>query len=643
MRQTKLGSKLTVAATANGVCALIRAAVRGAGLLAAVSLAATAAFSGPVPGACPGCVPQGRPVVSPDLSWGEVAARSQAAAAEAACGSGVVSGEPVAPVAVSTNAAGNRVYDFGRHAFGWVEVNAESAGAYELLIGELLDESGSVQTNAFYTREKGNIRCAHVKGEFSKVGWMRIPLVEGGVSKFNPHDAGRFGVVMPFRWLEVVSSPFEMTCENVRQVPIHYPYDMSASSFSCDSPALERVYDFCRHTIRATSFMGLFVDGDRERIPYEGDSFITMLSTQAMTADYTLVRRTIEYLSEYSMWPTEWKQYFVSMVYEDWMHGGRTDLVRRYWPLMRDVKSMRWLRRGDGLVATPFEKPVPSPDGWRFRDIVDWPRFYRDGFVFTPVNAVVNALHYRNLRELEAMARAIGEDGDAETFAAEAAQTFASFQDALFDPARGRYRDGVGTDHATVQGNAMALACGVVPEERVARVAGYVASKGFSCSTYMSQFVLDALFAAGRDDDALRLMTSSGPRSWLAMMESGATMTTEFWDLTLKGEQPDMSHAWSTAPLNAVARWVLGVRPLKPGFDEVSIAPRPGFLRRLSGTVPTPKGPVNVRYARESGRELLEVDTPADAVVAFRGESRRVGPGTHSFEIARPAQERLRN
>ena len=51
--------------------------------------------------------------------------------------------------------------------------------------------------------------------------------------------------------------------------------------------------------------------------------------------------------------------------------------------------------------------------------------------------------------------------GVPEMFEAEAAQTFAAYQRVRFYPAAGRYRDGVGTEHATVQGNAMALACGV--------------------------------------------------------------------------------------------------------------------------------------------------------------------------------------
>ncbi len=90
--------------------------------------------------------------------WAKTAADGQAAAERAAAESGVVRGEAVAPVSVSANAAGNKVCDFGRHAFGWVEVNVERPGAYEFIVGELLDKSGSVQTNAFYTWKKGNVR-----------------------------------------------------------------------------------------------------------------------------------------------------------------------------------------------------------------------------------------------------------------------------------------------------------------------------------------------------------------------------------------------------------------------------------------------------------------------------------------------------
>ena len=542
----------------------------------------------------------------------------------------VVRGAERRPVSIVTNRAGHAVLDFGRHAAGWLEVRPSAAGDYALVWGELLDRDGGVQTNAFYTQKEGRIRCAVTKGSFAaSAAWVRIPYRTGNGSSFNMRPVGRFGTVMPFRWLEVAASPFPLTAENVRQVPIHYPYDLEEEAFDCDSSELVRVHDFCKHSVAATTYTGKFIDGDRERLPYEADSFITQLSTYAMTSDDTLVRRMADYLATHTTWPTEWKQFFISIVYADWMRTGKTDLVARHYDRMRRDKLWHHLRRADGLLVTRGPTVRPAPDGQLPRDIVDWAICYRDGFVMRDVNVVVNALHLRNLREMAEMADALSKAADAAAFRADAAKTFAAFQAKLWDAAHGCYRDGEGTDHATVQGNAMVLVCGAVPPGRMASVADFVEAKGFSCSTYMAQFVLDALFLAGRDRSALKLMTSSERRSWLGMMAQGATITPEFWDLTLpeKGRIPDMSHAWSTAPLNVISRFVLGVTPLEPGFARVRVAPQLGGLTRLSGTVPTPRGALRLSMRRTKDGWRISLDTPVPAVFVFGGTTRALPSG----------------
>ncbi len=531
----------------------------------------------------------------------------------------IVRGEPVAPAKITVNAAGRTLIDFGKHFFGWIEVDAPKPGPFKLIWGELLDEHGSVQTNPLFTKEQGRVRCAFAEGCFAGAGWEMVPYQENDVSAFEPSPVGRFGTVMPFRWLEVIEAPFPITAVNVRQMPIHYPYDMTEERFVCDSPDLVRVHDFCKHSILATTFTGKFVDGDRERLPYEADSYITQLGTYAVTSDDTLVRATADYLATHTTWPTEWKQFFISIIHADWMHSGKTDLLEKHYAAMRDSKSWRHLRRNDGLLVTGGPSARPAPDGEKPEDIVDWAMCYRDGFTFCDVNTVVNALHIRNLRELAAMAAAIGRDSDAARFAAEAEQTFAAFNAKLWVTSRDHYRDGEGTDHATVQGNAMALVCGAVPPERVAAVADYIVSKGMTCSTYMAQFVLEALFMAGRDREAIALMTSPAHRSWLAMMATGATITPEFWDITMpeEGRIPDMNHAWSTAPLNAITRFVAGVRPTAPGFAAAEIAPQLGSLTHVQATVPTPRGPVSLDLRRNGAAISGTVDVPTGIQTAF--------------------------
>lgn len=233
------------------------------------------------------------------------------------------------------------------------------------------------------------------------------------------------------------------------------------------------------------------------------------------------------------------------------------------------------------------------------------------------------------------MARAIGETSDADLFETEAVATLAAYQTVFYDTANGRYRDGEGTDHTTVQANAMALACGAVPADRVAAVADYVAAKGFSCSTYMAQFVLEALFRAGRDEAAIGLMSGKDARSWLGMMEKGATVTPEFWDLTMTepGRVPDMNHAWSTAPLNMISRFVLGVSPSVPGYGAVRIAPQPGPLRRLNAKVPTPRGVVGEDLRFEGGAVHGTVTLPEgmSGTFAWNGQSTALRAGVNAI------------
>ena len=551
----------------------------------------------------------------------------------------VVRGEPAFPVSVTTNASGHLLLDFGRHAFGWLEVDAAATGRYAIAWGELVDEGGSVVMDRRFAMDEGTIRCACTRGEFARTGIQRIPYVnaDGSVyfGKDDPDGAqvGDFGTVMPFRWAEIIEAPFPDMWRSIRQIPVWYPYDMVEESFESSSAALDKVHDFCKYSIQATSFLGRFVDGDRERLTYEADSLIAQLGSYAMSSDYGLPRRTLDWVSDHSTWPTEWKQYFVRMCWLDWMYTGDTSRIRRYYDLMKERRIWsECARASDGLLVTDW---VKTGDATRPRDIVDWAMCYRDGFVFTHVNAVVNALRYANLRDMAAMAGAVGRNADAEWFAEEAERVRRAYSRTFVDPETGLVRDGEGVDHFTVQANAVAIASGVLPENLRARVAAYIAGKGMTCSTYMAQHVLEALCMSGMVDEALALIATSGERGWLAMMEKGATITTEFWDLTLKEKWrvPDMNHAWSTAPLNVICRCILGVTPLEPGFAKISLRPRLGSLRMVKARIPTLAGTVSLRIDNTGSAYDVEIDSPAPALFEAFGSVRDLPPGHCRFNV----------
>ena len=70
-----------------------------------------------------------------------------------------------------------------------------------------------------------------------------------------------------------------------------------------------------------------------------------------------------------------------------------------------------------------------------------------------------------------------------------------------------------------------------------------------------------------------------------------------------------------------ISRFVLGVRPLEPGYSKILIAPQPGALKWIRGKVPTPKGAVSVSWNTDPASLDIEVPPGATASVELPARS----------------------
>ena len=521
------------------------------------------------------------------------------------------------PESEDRSIAGVSRFDFGKDAFGWLELRVpENAnGDYEIRLGERLKRDGSLDP-----QPGGSVRFASVAGQVERSGWMRIPLLADmrntrGANELAAEQVvtlpDEIGVVMPFRYVEITKAPFKVTKDDVRRVWLHWDVDRLASFFVSSLPLLDRVYDFCKYSIEATSFAGVYVDGDRERIPYEADAYINQLGHYAMDCDFEMARWTYRRLLEHPTWPTEWKQHMIMIAWTDWMWSGSLSLVAASYEILKNDKLLLSLAREDGLIVSGGTRHSKSATG---NDIVDWPVCERDEFDARPVNAVVNAFHYRNLIQMSEMAFALGRKVDGVFFRERAHRVKASYNRVFFDSRTSLYVDGEGSSHSSLHANAAALAVDLVPKELIGGVADVLERKGMACSVYFAQYLLEALFKADRADAAIRLMASEGERSWIGMMKQGSTITMEAWNSTVKPNQ-DWNHAWGTVPLNIIARYVLGVTPATPGFGNVRVRPQTGSMSKVSGSVPIPGGQVKVNV--DNGH--LTVDSPRPVLDEWTG------------------------
>ena len=508
--------------------------------------------------------------------------------------------------------------DFGRASFASLRVSLESATGGDTVyvaIGEAMKQ-GRIDP-----RPGGTIR------------YYRYPVVlQRGRRTYDiiPAHDGRntgpqavlmpdyIGEVAPFRYCQIENYAGSVDADDVVRLTVTYPFDTRASHFVSDNAALNEVWDMCRYTIEATSALGIYIDGDRERIPYEADAIINQLGHYAVDREYAMARRTSEYLLQHPTWPTEWILQALIIAWNDYLYTGDLRSVEQNYDLL-SARTLRSLRRDNGLISTRADDTV-STDAFRrsirfngnISDIVDWPRGSEDdNYVFTPYNTVVNAFHYRAMQLLARMAEALGRHDEARELNDYCDAFRHTFNAAMIDPTTGTYRDGIDTDHRSLHANLFPLAFGLVPEEYERSVVDYIRSRGMACSVYAAQFLLDGLYNMAEGDYALHLLTKDDIRSWRNMIRAGATITFEAWDNSFKPNQ-DWNHAWGAAPADIIPMRLVGVRPLTPSAATIEVRPQTASLRHVTASVPTIRGTVEVDIDHTDNLYRMRVRIPAN-------------------------------
>ncbi len=543
----------------------------------------------------------------------------------------------IEPVIAIKRDDGSLFYDFGKAAFGRVafEANAKRNGhIIEVHLGEALSESGRLER-----RPKGTIRYRKARIELNKgIRKYEIHITPDERNTSNEHAIlmpEYIGEVLPFRYCEIEGVGDDVSILNIRQLAVHYHFDDTASKFECSNDILNKVWDLCKYSIKATSFCGIYVDGDRERIPYEADAYINQLCHYCVDREYSLARYSYEYLIKHPTWPTEWIMTSVLMAWADYMYTGDASYLEKYYEDLK-AKTLIALARDDGLISTKtglvnrevLESIYASFDADEFNDLVDWPdkEFSSDGvgerdnYDMADINTVVNAYHYRSLVLMSSIANVLSKHEDAEYFADRSKLVYDSFNRVFFDKQKKLYVDGENSSHSSLHANMFSLAFGLVKDEYVKSIADYLESRGMVCSVYGAQYLLEALYLAGRDKYALKLMSSTNQRSWYNMLRVGSTITLEAWDWKYKNNL-DWNHAWGAAPANIIPRFLAGIQPMTAGFEKILVKPQPGELEFFKIVTPTIRGTVKleVRISSESASIRLEVPGNSIAMLDLTG------------------------
>lgn len=580
--------------------------------------------------------------------------------------------ERIQPLASKRLSDGTFFIDFGKAAFATLKIRckAQKRDTLTIRMGEKLLEGRIDQ------KPGGTIRYQEIQLPVSPAkSYYQIDVVP---DQRNTNDKAialpdSFPVLLPFRYVEVLGASNSFDPAESTQIAYFNYFDYSTSSFSSSDSILNQVWDLCKYSMKATTFAGYYVDGERERIPYEADAYLNQLSHYAVDNEYAIARKTIEYFFvSKPTWPTEWQLHVAMMMYQDYMHTANTELIEKYYERLK-AKTLRALEVEDGFISIQspahngeFLLSLGFPDTTvRLRDIVDWPpesnnfggikryqKGERDGYVFTRINTVVNGFYYHNMKIMATFAHLLDKPAEALDFEYRAARVKKSINEQLFNEEKGYYVDGVGTDHGSLHANMILIAFDVVPESRKQSVIDHVKSRGMACSVYGSQYLMEALYLAGEDVYAHELMSATHDRSWYNMIKIGSTITLEAWDMKYK-VNGDWNHAWGATPANIIPRYMWGIQPQQAGFSQVQIKPQMGKLEHCAILYPTLRGPIKGEYKKSNSGQLqytielpanmsgeFVVDLTPNEVLVLNGkqvpalfESVRLYPGTNTLSI----------
>jgi alpha-L-rhamnosidase len=509
----------------------------------------------------------------------------------------------IQPVSVKKLGKGSFILDYGVTVVGGlkIDIDLKKPTALNMKMGEVLNDEG------------------HVK-------WQTAALIDHNDTwqlKAGPQEVEHYGYRV-FRYAELSGLPDFVTESNLNDYlstfALRYPFNTGASSFESSNKMLNDIWQFAKTSIEVLN-QDIYVDSpNRERLPYEADTYIQQLSNYQLDKGYSLARYSVDWLTYHETWPMEWKIYSIMSSYEDFLHTGDDHLLRKNYEILKNKVPQKLLdgfNKKTGVVTANYGNGGPGLDN----DIVDWPKALRDGYEFSNTHNVANSFFYKSMVDLADIAKALGESKDEQHYRQLAKASMQGIQHQFFDKKVNAFKDNADAKlHHSSQSNSFVVEFGAASPEQAQAAAKLLADKGMlKGNVYSSYAALGTMMTNGQATEAINQITglnSDGTKrdnthNWRHMMELGSGSTMEAWnesdDLTVSH-----SHAWGTTPIIATSQDLFGIKPTKPAYEEFEIKPVLSELSFASITVPTIRGQISAKFDSQEKQYSLDVSIPAN-------------------------------
>ncbi|MBO4367533.1 MAG: alpha-rhamnosidase [Clostridia bacterium] len=372
-------------------------------------------------------------------------------------------------------------------------------------------------------------------------------------------------------------------------------------SFHSGDELMNRIWETSAYTFLLNS-REFFLDGiKRDRWVWSGDAYQSYMVNAYLFFDKAIAERTMlalrgrDEMPEHINTILDYSLYWLISIADHYRFYGDREFLIRMLPRMRSL--LKYVEKD-----TDENGFITGGEGaWIF---IDWSEMDKEG----PISA--EQLLY--IRALEAMAECEEAAGNDASALCEKAGAFLRKVDEFYwDAEKGAYIDSFasGKRHVTRHANLFAVIFGLADEEKTASIVKNVILNDAVTqitTPYFKFFEMDALCRLGFMEKVAERIKAY----WGGMLALGATSIWEQFDPEKTGVERyamygnaygcSLCHAWGAGPVYLMGRYYLGVRPVKPGYEEYIVEPCTEGLGDIEGSVPTPKGDIRVKVCGDS-------------------------------------------
>lgn len=559
---------------------------------------------------------------------------------------------------VSTLEDGRTILDFGQNFAGIVEIDPQyfSGEVVTIRHGEILNPDGSVYTNNL-RKAKATIvyhSAARISADTeSNLDTQVTPVVENRVS----HNIGKYRprfTYMGFRYMELSGAVYVPGMITAYAV---YSDMKRTGDFHCAHPMVQKLYEN-QVWGQKSNYVEVPTDCPQrdERMGYTGDGHVF-----ALTGAYNFDTRDFwkNFLTDLRLGQLDNTEGYVGATVPATGSAGIGFISMLGWGNAVTILPEMMYRQFGDEEALPGQyesmklfveaeiRKMGRKNLWIGASLGDWLAPGRDmAWQAMHNNPVSNSFIVHDLEVISQTAEKLGKNEDALRYREQLEKTRAAYIKKFVK------KDGtVAKDYqsAYIMALKFVIPKGELRDKVLQKYVENVKKNGMETGFFATEHFLPLLVEAGETRLAYDMLLQEGCPGWMYQIKNGATTTWERWD-ALKPDGTVNEEKVQTSGENMVSfnhyafgsvgefyyQYILGIRPLEPGFAKVHFEPYPDErLGSVKGSYVSRHGEIRSEWSYgEDGTLNIMLETPVEAeVVLPDGRKETVEAGRYEYHI----------